>query len=183
MNAKKDSRPAGEAMAPPTGRLWAGVIVFALGWIIGFALLPFVTGSDFPTSVKATLSTICIVVVPKVFLIGAIAILGKPGFNYLKGVVFAFVKKVGPPAEVGPWRYNIGLLMFFLPFVTSLFFSYFEPIFEGGEDARPKFEKISDFVQIAALFVLGGDFWDKLRALFVRKAKAVFPPKEAKAAS
>ena len=32
-------------------------------------------------------------------------------------------------------------------------------------------------MQIASLFVLGGDFWDKLRALFVRDAKAVFPEK------
>ncbi len=34
-------------------------------------------------------------------------------------------------------------------------------------------------LQIASLFVLGGDFWDKLRALFVRNAKAVFPEKAA----
>ena len=33
-------------------------------------------------------------------------------------------------------------------------------------------------MQIMSLFVLGGDFWDKLRALFVRQAKAVFPEKE-----
>jgi hypothetical protein len=31
---------------------------------------------------------------------------------------------------------------------------------------------------LASLFVLGGDFWDKLRALFVREARAVFPEKK-----
>jgi hypothetical protein len=33
-----------------------------------------------------------------------------------------------------------------------------------------------DLLLIVSLFILGGDFWDKLRALFVRDAKAVFPP-------
>jgi len=28
---------------------------------------------------------------------------------------------------------------------------------------------------LVSLFVLGGDFWDKLRALFFHGAKAVFP--------
>ena len=28
----------------------------------------------------------------------------------------------------------------------------------------------------SSLFVLGGDFWDKLRALFLHEARAVFPP-------
>jgi len=28
---------------------------------------------------------------------------------------------------------------------------------------------------VASLFVLGGDFWDKLRALFVHEARVQFP--------
>ena len=33
----------------------------------------------------------------------------------------------------------------------------------------------ADVVFIGSLFVLGGDFWDKLHALFVREARASFP--------
>jgi hypothetical protein len=32
-----------------------------------------------------------------------------------------------------------------------------------------------DFIFVCSFFVLGGDFWDKLRALFVHKAKTSFP--------
>jgi hypothetical protein len=32
-----------------------------------------------------------------------------------------------------------------------------------------------DVVFVTSLFVLGGDFWDKLRSLFVHGARAVFP--------
>lgn len=34
----------------------------------------------------------------------------------------------------------------------------------------------ADFLFLASLFVLGGDFWDKLRALFVYDARAQFEP-------
>lgn len=170
------------AVAPPTGRLWAGVAVFAAGWIIGLGLVPFVTGSDLATSAKATLTTLLVVVVPKLFLVGAIAILGKPGFMHLKSVVFGFFKKAAPPSEVGPWRYRIGLVMFLFPFFLGLLLTYFGPVLPGGAEAQPRYEKMGDMLQILSLFVLGGDFWDKLRALFVRNAKAVFPEKAAASA-
>jgi hypothetical protein len=32
-----------------------------------------------------------------------------------------------------------------------------------------------DVITLASLFVLGGDFWDKVRALFLHDARAVFP--------
>jgi hypothetical protein len=31
-----------------------------------------------------------------------------------------------------------------------------------------------DLVTLVSLFVLGGDFWDKVRALFLHDARAVF---------
>ena len=34
---------------------------------------------------------------------------------------------------------------------------------------------VGDLLLLVSLFVLGGDFWDKLRALFIGGAKAVFP--------
>ncbi len=37
---------------------------------------------------------------------------------------------------------------------------------------------LSGLLLLASLFVLGGDFWDKLRALFVRDAKTQFPDRE-----
>ena len=59
MSTAKQDKPI-EAVSPPTGRLWAGVSVFAFGWILALTLVPFVTNSDFPTSVKATLTTLLV---------------------------------------------------------------------------------------------------------------------------
>jgi hypothetical protein len=45
-----------------------------------------------------------------------------------------------------------------------------------GLDDRPlAFAVSGDVLMLVSLFVLGGDFWDKLRALFVHGARAVFP--------
>jgi hypothetical protein len=38
-----------------------------------------------------------------------------------------------------------------------------------------------DIILLLSLFVLGGNFWHKLRALFIRDAKVVFPEKAAAA--
>jgi hypothetical protein len=176
MSAARQDGPI-EAVAPPTARLWLGVGVFAFGWILALTLVPFVTNSDLPTSAKATLTTLLVVICPKIFLVAAIAILGKPGFAYIKGVVMAFFRRVGPPAEVGKWRYRIGLLMFFLPFMLTWILTYFGPVLPGGREAVAYYLKGGDAIQIISLFVLGGDFWDKLRSLFVREAKAIFPEK------
>lgn len=167
------------ATKPPRGRLYLGLGVFILGWVLALALVPLVNASEFSTSIKATLKTLLVIGCPKIFLIAAIAIMGKPGFAYLKSSVLHFFRKVGPPAEVGPWRYRIGLLMFFIPFLHGLLETYIGPVLPGGAAATTAYEKAADIVLIASLFVLGGDFWDKLRALFVRKAKAHFPEPEA----
>jgi hypothetical protein len=42
-------------------------------------------------------------------------------------------------------------------------------------DGRLVVGLLGDTVFLASLFVLGGDFWDKLRALFIPRAKARFP--------
>jgi hypothetical protein len=164
--------------APPTGRLVLGIGVFVLGWVLALTCVPFVTNSDLSTSLKATLTTLLVVAVPKIFLLAAIAIMGKPGFAFLKASIMGFFKKYGPPAQVGPWRYRIGLVMFFFPFMLSLLLTYIGPVLPGGAEATPSYEKLGDALQVLSLFVLGGDFWDKFRAIFVREAKAVFPERK-----
>ncbi len=168
-----DSVPA--VAAPGKGRMYLGIAVFALGWILALALVPVVNGSELSTSVRATLNTLLVVGFPKIFLVAAIAIMGKPGFAIMKSAVFGFFKQFGPPAEVGPWRYRLGLGMFLLPFVLGLLLTYIGPVLPGGAAAIRSYEMATDVLQVLSLFVLGGDFWDKVRALFVRDAKAQFP--------
>jgi len=109
----------------------------------------------------------------------AVAVLGKAGFNYLtgifKGALGRFFAKHGPPEVVSPRRYHIGLVIFVLPLLLAWATPYFAHHLPGYELRPIIYALPGDLLLIASLFVLGGEFWDKLRSLFVHGAKAQFP--------
>jgi hypothetical protein len=106
-----------------------------------------------------------------VFLL-AIAVMGKAGFQELKAKLF---HKFTPPVEVSPMRYRIGLVMFCLPFLASSLETHASHIVPHLVMNRLWADVMWDVMLIASLFMLGGNFWDKLRALFFVDARAVFP--------
>ena len=104
--------------------------------------------------------------------------LGKPGFQYLKRTLFRFFRKYGPPDRVSPVRYRIGLAMFLIPVLFGWLTPYLFHALPAYGAHRMLFGAIGDVLLVSSLFVLGGDFWDKVRALFVYGAKAQLPEKE-----
>ena len=114
-------------------------------------------------------------VLNKVFLIAAVAVLGREGFSYLKGLAFGAVRRHVFPAEVGPFRYGVGLVLFALPLVLAWIAPYVAEIAPGLGRDTIRDGIVGDVLLIVSLLVLGGGFWDKLRALFARRAVAVFP--------
>ncbi len=58
-------------------------------------------------------------------------------------------------------------------------FTFYAPDFIlGYADHSLTMNLIADFLFIATLFVLGGDFWEKLQALLLYDAKAYIPKGE-----
>jgi hypothetical protein len=155
-------------------RLRLGLIVFIVGFLSPL-LIPLVTASELPTKWKAVISTCLAVGIPELFSVVAIAIMGKPGYNYIKARFFAFLKKHGPPDKVSPIRYRIGLVMFALPILFGWLAPYVPTIIPGYELQGLIVNIIGDTMLISSFFVLGGDFWDKIRSLFVYGATAKFP--------
>ncbi|MGH6892051.1 MAG: hypothetical protein ACREEP_07320, partial [Dongiaceae bacterium] len=84
---------------------------------------------------------------------------------------------LAPPRQVNLMRYRIGLVMFTLALVEAGLMPYLESAFPGLVERHRAWDWISDGMLIASIFVLGGDFWDKLRALYVHGASARFPEK------
>ena len=155
-------------------RLRLGLIVFVVGFLSPL-LIPLVTASELPTKWKALISGALAVGIPELFSIAAIAIMGKPGFNYIKERFFAFLMKHGPADKVSRTRYRIGLLMFGIPILFGWIAPYV-PIIIPGYNLQGLFVNlIGDVMFISSLFVLGGDFWDKIRSLFLHQAVANFP--------
>jgi hypothetical protein len=155
-------------------RLRLGVIVFVTGFLSPL-LIPLVTTSELPTKWKAVISGILAIGIPELFMVVAIAIMGKPGFKYIKKRFFTFLKKHGPAEKVSPIRYRIGLVMFGLPIFFAWLAPYVPIIIPGYHLQNLMVNLFGDLMFISSLFVLGGEFWDKVRALFVYGATAKFP--------
>jgi hypothetical protein len=154
-------------------RLRLGLIVFITGFLSPL-LIPLVTGSDLSTKWKAVISGCLALGIPELFSIVAIAIMGKPGYNYIKAMFFAFLKKHGPADTVSPTRYRIGLVMFILPILFGWLAPYVQTIIPGYDFQGLIVNIIGDVMLISSFFVLGGDFWDKVRSLFVHTASVKF---------
>ncbi len=155
-------------------RLRLGITIFVVGFLSPL-LIPLVTAAELPTKWKAVISGFLAVGIPEIFSIAAIAIMGKSGFNYIKERFFGFLKKYGPADKVSRTRYRIGLFMFLLPIFFGWLAPYFPNTVPGYETHRFLVNLIGDMMFVSSLFVLGGDFWDKVRALFVYGATAKFP--------
>jgi hypothetical protein len=66
-------------------------------------------------------------------------------------------------------------VMFCLPLLQGLLETWASHIAPQVVANRLWVDLVMDAMLIASVFVLGGNFWDKLRALFVREARAAFP--------
>jgi hypothetical protein len=146
--------------------LGSGVFIAAqAGWL----LVPIASASGWSTARIATLSG-GVFVANKIGLVSAIAILGKPGFNHLKRLLFGLLRKVGPPQQVGRRRYNVGLILLMVPALMTWVEPYAEIL-----GPRSVYQFLQDLplelLLLVALFLLGGEFWDKIRALFKLAAK------------
>ena len=105
--------------------------------------------------------------------------MGKAGFAELKRRMGRVQRRYGPPDTVGLTRYRVGLAMFAAPLVLGWLGPYLRDHLLHY-DAQPLLWSVSgDLVFLASFFVLGGDFWDKIRALFVHGARAALPAPDA----
>ena len=66
--------------------------------------------------------------------------------------------------------------MFLLPIIPTYIMAYMPQWLPDHSAQRLYVNLAADFLFLTSLFVLGGDFWDKLRALFVYDARAQFEP-------
>ncbi len=114
----------------------------------------------------------------KVFLLASVVVLGRAGFDRLKSYVVGSLRRHVMRDAVGPWRYRIGLVLFVVPLVFAWKAPYVTELMPILGRHSTTAAIVTDAIFIVSLFVLGGDFWDKLRALFVREATVTLPDRE-----
>jgi hypothetical protein len=159
--------------APPRGRLILGGAIFLVGLICPI-FVPLVALTDLPGGWKTAISGLLMLGIPEVFMLVSVAILGKPGFEFLKARLLGIFRRYALPTTVGPSRYRLGLVLLLAPLVAGWITPYLESI-PGIDIDWLAVAVVGDLVLVAAFVVLGGEFWDKFRALFVHRATARFP--------
>ena len=153
-------------------KLTIGGIVLVIGFLSPL-LIPLVVASKMSAATKSIISGLLAFGIPEVFMLVAIAIMGKKGYQHIKHVAKKFLKRFAPPDTVSRLRYRIGLLFFCVPLVMGILQPYLT-YFIGSVDLLPFWFHISlDMIFIIGIFILGGDFWDKLRGLFLYDVKVI----------
>ena len=164
-----------QANVPAAGwRRKLGVALFGLSIVLPVLGLPLVAAMGLSAATVATFSG-AMLAGSEVLGIVAVAVMGKSGYAYIKNRVFGFIKQHGPPAEVSRTRYTSSLVMFGVPIVFGWLAPYATDLIPGYLGNEFSYGIIGDLLLVVGLFVLGGDFWDKLRALFIHGATTVFP--------
>lgn len=155
-------------------RLYTGMTLLALSCICPiFGIL--VAQTNLSVSLKASLIGLLSLGIPELMIVLAAAVLGKENFEIIKAKSFGYLKRLVPSAKVGKFRYNLGLVLFVLPIIPAYIQAYIPRWLPDASVERLYVNLAADVMFITSLFVLGGDFWEKLRALFVYEAKAQFP--------
>lgn len=151
-------------------RLKLGLVMFTLSITLPIVGVPVVVVMDISETMKASVSG-GLLVTGELLGLGAVAVMGKEGYLFIKGHLFKFLKQHASADQVGKVRYRIGLLMFSLPLLFGWISPYLLPFILDQEQLPLAYAIVSDLLFLASFFVLGGDFWDKVRALFDQKLK------------
>ena len=168
------NRSSDTSQHPAIGwRLKSGVALFIFSIAMPLIGIPSVTALNFSSTVTASVSGVLLVGAEVVGIL-AIAVMGKDGYAYIKNRVFGFLKQYGPPREVSRLRYRLGLVMFGVPVLFGWVSIYAGSIIPGFTKSPLLFALGGDILLLTSLFVLGGSFWDKIRALFVYDAEVHF---------
>lgn len=160
----------------PPGAGWrvkAAFVIFvaSLAWPALLPILPLLGASGATVAAFGAVMAVA----AEIMLVAGAAIAGKDGFALIKSKAFGFLKPLGPPKEVGRTRYGLGLVLFSGPLLFAWASPYLGRHRPGLQAHSFAFAIAGDVLLLISLFVLGGDFWNKLRALFVHGARAVFP--------
>lgn len=173
MDARNPSPANSREAASPVSkaRLVTGGALF-IGGFLSPLLIPLVTQSDLPAKWKAVLSTGLVAGLPEIGMVLAVAVLGKQGFALLKGKLFALLHRHTQPKAITAGRYRLGLVMFCIPLLAGWLVPYLARVAPVLSMERASLLPVIllDLMFASSFLVLGEEFWEKVRRLFIYEA-------------
>lgn len=155
----------------PHGLRWKlSIALFGLSIVVPLFGVPIVAVLNFSRPVTASISG-ALLAAGELLGLAAVAVVGKPGYALIKKKILGMLRHYGPPRKVSRLRYRIGLVMFGAPLAFAWISPYAGGTIPGFQDNPLLYALGGDILFLSSLVVLGGDFWDKLRSLFVHDAE------------
>jgi hypothetical protein len=168
------SEHTNQSEKPAAGwRIKLGAALFGISILLPVAGIPLAATLGLSKTMIASVSG-ALLVGAEVLGVCAVAIMGKSGYAFIKNRIFGFLKQYGPPQKVSKGRYKIGLMIFCVPFLFGWLSPYISKWVPDLLSYPLAFAIGGDILILASLFLLGGDFWDKIRSLFIHNAEVRF---------
>ena len=119
-----------------------------------------------PDEINAVLIGGLVFGIPEVLMIAAIAVMGREAWDVIKNYLHGILTFISPQ-KVGKQRYYIGVVLFSLCLIEGVFELHTALIQEWIGPNIGVFHWTMNILFVLSFFIAGGDFWDKLRKLFV----------------
>lgn len=155
----------GGSMAGWDWRYGIGLLLLALaGLSIGFGVVAVLLGHTLEDSPG---SPIWLLAGPaEILCLVAAAILGKDKYQKLARKVRPKARRPAPDSRSRRFRYYLGLAGCLFNGVPLTLYAYVPELLPGGS-TKAGILVVADVVFFGSLFFAGGEFWEKLRRLFV----------------
>jgi len=150
-------------------RFYTGMTALVLSFVFPLLglLIPLL---GLPTAVTAVLMTVFVVGGPEVLTIAAVALLGKETLHYFLGKLKQTLWRVVFVQPVSRTRYYVGLTIFMVSIIPLYLAGYVPWILPEGE-GRLYILVAGDLSFLGSMFLMGGEFWEKVRKIFVWEGK------------
>ena len=150
-------------------RFYAGMTALVLAVILplGAFIVPML---GLPLAQSALLVGMLVAGGPEVLCIAAIALLGKETFQYLAHHAKLAFRHTVIDRPASKARYYIGLAIILLSWLPAYIYAYAPATMPGG-NARIYILAAMDLAFVASVFIMGGEFWEKVRRIFIYEGK------------
>lgn len=143
-----------------------GLCLLGISVIIPLAGIPLLALFQLSTAATVSVSG-ALLIGSEVLGVISIAVMGKDGYAFIKEHIRSSLKFVITDRPISRSRYNCGLVLFCLPLIFGWISVYLADVIPYFSDHPIRFAVTGDFMMLVSLLILGGEFWQKIRALFI----------------
>jgi hypothetical protein len=158
---------------PPTlkrdWRFYAGVAAMVLSVVMPLSALV-VPVLGLSTAQSTLLAGILLAGGPEVLCILAVALLGKDTFRYFAHRVMTALRRAVIDQPASKARYYAGLVVILVSWLPAYIYAYAPAVMPGG-NVRIYVLAAMDLAFVVSVFLMGGEFWEKVRRIFIYEGK------------